>query len=43
MKHIWKGNGWRKHVIHWEGHRQPDGSIKGVEKCSEPDCEINKK
>ena len=34
IKHIFKGNGWRKHVVHWDR----DG-----EHCSEENCELNKR
>ena len=39
-QHIWRGNGWRHHVISWTG-----GYIGlrwvGRRYCSEPTCEIN--
>jgi hypothetical protein len=37
-KHVWRGGGWRRHVVSW-GLRW-DGT--GFRKCSEPECEINR-
>lgn len=36
-RHIWKGNGWRHHVISW--HLMSDGKTRRT--CSEPNCEVN--
>lgn len=34
-------NGHRQHVIWWTGKERLDGTVVGVEHCSEPECEIN--
>ena len=32
IKHIWKGNGWRHHVVYWDSFG---------EHCTEEGCELN--
>jgi hypothetical protein len=41
-KHIWRGNGWRRHVVWWSG-QYVRGKLVAQTHCSEPDCEINQR
>lgn len=44
-KHEWRGNGWRQHVPYLVGVRDPSRplGIRGEMRCSEPDCEMNRR